>query len=1017
MCTVGQLYSTRTSSRFSVVFQAYFKRPAQSFSLSKHLLPALYLLSLVSCGGSEDGSKTLTAITESSTQSTSQTAPAHTVQIEWNSNDYGYENEFVAIIDGSKSSNLAVEYQWTVNGAIIVDENYNNLSVQTLPNWFSGGDVIGLEVTFATESTPVIAESFVIPNQQPLLLSTISFEPAEAGVSDRIGLAEFSTYDADDDELTISYQWSLNGTVLPDQNQSTLPPGTARYPDTVSVLVSVTDGTNTTFANPISLELSDTPPYFESDIEATPLQYGQSFSATGKFFDPDGTAVTTELQGGPDGFIYDAADGSISWDVKPLMFRNEEIYHAHFKSGDGETFSISLTVKNPLHKSWLARSGIEPIQTLNGLHIRDFDNDGINEILGTDNIQRIFTLEYKDNVLRQDWLYPYPTPDRMPIQRIYPLDNQQIIIISEQSASLVNSRAAPPTTVFEPATKIRSSAYADVDLNGEKELILLLADQILIVDPNTWTQSGSPVPLPPTDANYPAITTGNIDSDPALEIIVGSGHVIDGATKAIQWTLNSGFGTVVTGDLDGDNRSEIIGKKYSTLPTIYDAVLQSEIYSLDIDSVCGMAIDNVDEDPHHELLVGPCTGQHVYIYDASTGSAVLQEEISSRPENANPLSRFSSSHTSLVMGDVDNDGIRELVFATEEHMFVAALHSLNDVSPPVPYSNNNPATLGKYYLSGWTNITPGKPAAVFVTPRTESRGAFAEDGQSIAILEETGEVTVNKATYGNWSNSTANALFDSNADGIAEILVSVGDPYDGIVQHIRLDDFTLLHEHINLGSDDDPEVLSIESVDEYPALAVMAIENNRVQLYDVASQSPLWTSPQMPGELLGANPFLDSDDLKILIRTYTETSIWKRNGGFFIREHTVPELCKSFVALTTQGKKHFACAGSQNFWSNEAFVLYDSTLNKQYEFTHDFEITALTSTPEGNLLLGITEDGSNYLQHSANKLLQISPITGQVIWESEPMLGKINGIQVFTDSDESTPRVVVATDYAMYLSK
>lgn len=502
-------------------FQAYINPPAHRYSLSRHLIALLYLLCLASCGGSENAS---------------QIAKAHSVQIEWNNGDFGYQNEFVAIIDGSKSTRQAVQYQWSVNGAIIVDENFNDLSAPVLPNWFAGGDVIGLKVTFATESTPVVAEPFVIPNQKPLILSPIAFEPAEAGVLDRIGLAEISTYDADDDELTISYQWSINGVVLPDQNQSTLPPGTARYPDTVSVIVSVTDGTDTTSADPITLELSDTPPYFESDIGTTPLQYGQTFSATGKFVDPDGTEVTTELQGGPDGLLYDAANGLISWNVKPLMFRNEEIYHAHFKSGDGESFSISLTVENPLHKVWLARSGIEPTQAWNGLHIGDYDDDGTNEIFGTDNKQRIFTLEYKDNALRQDWLYPYPTSDRMPIQSVYPLNNQQIVTVTEQSVTLISSRAAPPTTVFEPATNIRSSAYADVDLDGENELILLLQDQLLIVDPNTWAQVGSPIILPPTDADYAAITTGNVDGDPALEIITGSGHVVDGVTNEIQWT-------------------------------------------------------------------------------------------------------------------------------------------------------------------------------------------------------------------------------------------------------------------------------------------------------------------------------------------------------------------------------------------------------------------------------------------------------------------------------------------------
>lgn len=989
-----------------MTIRRYTELLAHTQSIAKHLYPILCLLFLASCDG-----------TASVSQSTTSTiASSHIVQIEWNNGDDGYESKFIAIIDGSNSFRPNVEYRWKVNGALIVDENFDHRNLEFLPNWFSRGDVIGLEVMFAAETQTVSAENFVIPNQRPGL-SSGSFEPAEAGVLDRIGLSEISPYDPDDDELTLSYQWSVNGALLPDQTKSTLPPGTARYPDTVSVIVSVSDGIATTSADPISLALTDTPPHFQSDISNTPLRYGQPFNANGQFVDPDGTPVTTELQGGPDGLVYDPVNAAITWNVEPLMFHGAESYHAHFKSGSGETSSTVLTVENPNHKSWLARSGVETPQTWNGLQIGDYDGDGKNEILGTDNEQRIFTLEFKNNALRQSWLYPYPTPDQMRIQKVFPLDNKQIVAVSQQSVMLISSRVKPPSTVYESDTTIRSSVYADVNLSGEKELILLTEDKILFVDPTTGTQTGQQISLPPTDTIYHTITTGNVDDDPALEIITGSGHVIDGATKEIQWTLASSFGNVVTGDLDGDNRSEIVGKKYSTLPTIFDAVLQSERYSLDINSVCGMAIENVDADPQQELLIGPCTGQLVHIYDASSGAAVLQEEISSRPENANPLSRFSSSHTSLTMGDVDNDGIRELVFAAGQHMFVSALNSLNDASPAVPYSNNNPAKLGNYYLSGWTNITPEKPAAVFVMPDTESRGAFAQDGQSLAILEENGELTVSQAAYSNWSNSTASALFDSDADGSAEILVSVGDYYNGVVQHIRLDDYTLLHEHFDLGSDDEPEVLSIEAVDQDPSLAVLAIENDRVQLYDMAAQSALWTSPQMPGQLIGAHSLLDGGDLKILVRTYAETSIWTRTDDFFIREHTIPDICKSFVAFSKQGENLFACAGSQDFWSSEKFVIYDGMLNTRFEFDHDYEITALAATPDGNLLLGITVDGDNYDQHSTNRLLQIAPATGQVIWESEPLLGKINGIEIFFATNSSIPRVVVATDFAMYLSR
>ncbi|MBI5508158.1 MAG: hypothetical protein HY903_05345 [Deltaproteobacteria bacterium] len=53
---------------------------------------------------------------------------------------------------------------------------------------------------------------------------------------------------------------------------------------------------------------------------------------------------------------------------------------------------------------------------------------------------------------------------------------------------------------------------------------------------------------------------GNVDADPALEIVTAAGIVYDGATLQNEWQRGTPFGDTVTiGDVDGDSTAEVIG--------------------------------------------------------------------------------------------------------------------------------------------------------------------------------------------------------------------------------------------------------------------------------------------------------------------------------------------------------------------------------------------------------------------------------------------------------------------------
>src|SRR5581483_11563400 len=77
-----------------------------------------------------------------------------------------------------------------------------------------------------------------------------------------------------------------------------------------------------------------------------------------------------------------------------------------------------------------------------------------------------------------------------------------------------------------------------------------------------------------------AMAVGNVDSDPALEIVTSGGYVFDGATGANQWAYAPGFGLQVDiGDVVGDGVGKIVGTGGGVGITAYDAVQKTVLWS------------------------------------------------------------------------------------------------------------------------------------------------------------------------------------------------------------------------------------------------------------------------------------------------------------------------------------------------------------------------------------------------------------------------------------------------------
>jgi len=909
------------------------------------------------------------------------------------------------------------KYTWTVNDVEVAGlESYQRLLVR---EHFKRGDIVKveLEVFDGLNTTTAISPGTLIVNAPPLV-GLVEMLPAIAGTGDALNIS-VESFDADGDDIEFTYQWFVNGSQLTDQSDAILPAGIATFGDVVTARVVADDGFDTVTSDPVSITIVDTPSSLITTALPVTLTYGEAATFNTLFSDPDGADVSTVFLDGPQGLSYDSATGAVNWTPTPLMLTDTETYRAQFASSDGQTEWLDIVVSNPDRPTILAKSGIAVPRNNAILDIGDFDGDGKNEILSTDSFDKIFTLELDGEHIAQDWLYPYPLlmNDRDIIGLwSHGLDSSELIVVTGNGVNYIESINQPPTVVYESTDDIETAELADVDSDGIKDLILVNdLGELVVLSTESWQPISPIIALNSDDPYYIArfnVAVGNVDIDPQLEIVTSTGEVIDTTTWTVEWQHSAEFGLhLAIGDIDGDGDNEIVAGTRSSDVTSYDANTQTSIWSYDLQDTCGLAMYNADNDPQDEIFHGPCQHGELEVYDGATGTVVLQEEFDH--------SSFSSAFTSISFGDMDNDGVDEVVFATgtgssgADQMGIASIAGLGDTQALV--TNNEPAILGSFTVAGWDTTTHTHDHAVFVLPSTDGDTS----GQRIGLLSDSGEFSLSDITARNWSRSTAAAVVDSNGDGVSEILVSAGNPYDGQLHHLVLDDFTQIHVHEDLGNTatfGNPDIESIASgiAADGSIKAILSTSQRKLQIYDVASMQSDWTSGLLTGTSMNGAVVINHDaGFDIVAATNSELTLWKSVNGGYSKFHTAGVDCDVLSIFQSDGEPHVACIASDFFGDDSTLTTYNSQLIKQSETELPGSVSAMLDNGDGQLLIANEiEDDNNDVD---NKLQLINPQTGFTVWSSIPLVGEITGLSVIVDSLTGGKKLGISTAQAMYI--
>jgi hypothetical protein len=138
---------------------------------------------------------------------------------------------------------VTFEYQWVVDGFPIVDGTGPHLP----PGEFERGQTVSVKVTpiAGGRTGPVWEASPVEIGNSPPRVRRLGIQPSPATRREPLRVIA-DVADPDGDEVTLSYQWLLNGMPIPDATQPTLDPSHYRRGDLLSVEIVATDGEDST---------------------------------------------------------------------------------------------------------------------------------------------------------------------------------------------------------------------------------------------------------------------------------------------------------------------------------------------------------------------------------------------------------------------------------------------------------------------------------------------------------------------------------------------------------------------------------------------------------------------------------------------------------------------------------------------------------------------------------------------------------------------------------------------------
>lgn len=196
--------------------------------------------------------------------------------------------------DVDPTDTVSLKYAWTVNGTTV-----NGANSASLSSGFKKGDAVICIVTpndGSADGTAKSSAATTIQNTAPVV-SGVAISPTSPTVSNTLTCTVGSTSDVDNDSVTNSFVWKVNGTTVSGQTTNTLSGSNFKKSQSVTCEVTPTDGTasGTTVASSAVTILNAPPTVSGVTLTAsnTPPKVTSTFTCNiGSSADPDNDTVT-----------------------------------------------------------------------------------------------------------------------------------------------------------------------------------------------------------------------------------------------------------------------------------------------------------------------------------------------------------------------------------------------------------------------------------------------------------------------------------------------------------------------------------------------------------------------------------------------------------------------------------------------------------------------------------------------------------------------------------------------------
>ncbi|HEX5684105.1 MAG TPA: FG-GAP-like repeat-containing protein [Ideonella sp.] len=235
-------------------------------------------------------------------------------------------------------------------------------------------------------------------------------------------------------------------------------------------------------------------------------------------------------------------------------------------------------------------------------------------------------------------------------QRIVLALDDGTIVQYDAVTKQVKDRSAGPC-----ATTGSQTAFSTGDLNGDgtDEFLSICGDSSLVVHGPSYT------PWSLAGVSGTGIALGQMDKDGAIELVSTSGQVIDTRAKAVQWTQSECLGShLVAGDIDADGRDELLCGRSGEVRA-YDVEKKLLKWTLPTrQNIASLQLADITGDGVRELLVGDVSELHAY---DPANLADVGHLVSPTPDVTN-----------LLVADTDGDGISELLWGAGRNFQAAS---------------------------------------------------------------------------------------------------------------------------------------------------------------------------------------------------------------------------------------------------------------------------------------------------------------------------------------------------------